>query len=181
MRAMFRPVAALLLTASCVSIGGSARFHHAVTDSPVRRGAGQVQVGTFTEIVQDEAIGTLFYSRDVGPLGERSEALGAWGARLSTLSRGTRPGLYLSGAYGQNDDATQPRATSYIGGAGITYGTAKQGVRGRAFGGASLGLVVHRQRQETVDQNQIGWFVGIELGFLAAFDLFGPLYATPDE
>lgn len=169
-------VAALVAAAGCVSAGATAALNTGLSDGPVRRVSGALQVGTFTEIAEDRLVGQLFYSRGVPPLGANSNSMGAWGARIASLSRGRLPGLYVSGAYGQHDSRTQPDATSVTGSLGVSYGWMHQGTVGRTWRGITLGLTGSRVRQETVDGNQPGYFLGFELGIVAGFDLLGPMF-----
>jgi hypothetical protein len=168
--------AALVMLAGCFSAAGGGAINVSVGDGPVRRASGHIQLGTFTEIVEDRAVGSLFYNRDFGPLGVH-----AWGAQILTMNSGLRPGLYLVGAYGQKDDALRRQASTVIAGAGIAYGQMRPGTRGRGFTGASLGLVFHRERQEMAGAPLIGEFFGLELTIHAAFDLIGPMFATSTE
>ncbi len=94
-------IAALVVLSGCVSIGGGTTLNLALDDSPVRRGGGSYEIGNLVEIVETELVGQLFYARDLGPLGARSEALGAWGGRLTKTQGHGLPGLYLQGAYGR--------------------------------------------------------------------------------
>ncbi|MBA3453099.1 MAG: hypothetical protein H0T42_08400 [Deltaproteobacteria bacterium] len=174
-------LAALVLSAGCFSAGGGLSINGALGDSPVRRIGGHVQVGTFTEVVEDRLVGSLFYSRDLGALGDQSNALAAWGARLSTIGRGLLPGLYVTGAYGQNDELTQQEASTVVVGAGASFARMRPGVTGRGYAGLSLGVVFHRQRQETIDHAAIGHFLGVELTVHAGFDVIGPMFATEDD
>jgi len=178
---MKAPLAVLVMSTGCFSVGGSLAIHSALSDSPVRRVGGHLEVGTLTEVVEDRVVGSLFWSRDLGALGDGSNALDAWGARITTISRGVIPGFYVMGAYGQNDDITQQEASTVIGGAGVAYGRMRPGNRGRGYAGVSLGLVFHRQRQETIDQDETGHFLGVQLGVQGGFDLIGPMFATDDD
>ena len=178
---MKAPLAALVMSAGCFSAGGALTFNSALSDNSVRRVGGNVHIGSFSEIVEDRLIGSLFYSRDLGPLGGSSNALAAWGARISSIGLGARPGFYVKSAYGQNDDLTQQEASSVIFGAGASFGRMRDGVRGRGYAGLSVGLVFHRQRQETIDHAETGYFLGVELSIDAGFDLIGPMFETADD
>lgn len=171
-----RVLVVLAASAGCVSVGGSANTSTAVSDSPVRRVGGGLHIGTHAEIVEDALVGQLFYLRGFPALGMRSNVMGAWGARITSLPRGRLPGFYAMGAYGQNDDRTQPTATSLIGGLGVSYSWMHQGRRGRTWRGLSLGFVGSRTHQETVDDGRPGFFLGIELGVTAGFDILGPMF-----
>jgi hypothetical protein len=173
--------AVLVLSTGCFSAGGALSVNAALSDSPVRRVGGHVRLGTFTEVVEDQVVGSLFWSRDLGGLGDGSNALVAWGARVSTIGRGALPGFYVMAAYGQNDDLTQQEASTVVAGAGVSFARMRPGVRGRGFAGLSVGLVYHRQRQETIDQAGIGHFLGLEVTVDAAFDLIGPMFASDDD
>jgi len=172
------PVALVVMSTGCFSAGGTVAFNTPLGDSPVRRVGGNVRVGSFSEVVEDRMIGQLFYARDLGPLGDSSNALVVWGAKLTTIGTGLLPGFYAMGAYGQNDELTQAEASSVIAGAGVSYGRMRPGVRGRGYAGLSVGLVFHRQRQETAAGGEIGYFLGLELTVDAGFDLIGPMFRT---
>lgn len=172
---------AVVMSTGCFSAGGGLAVNTALSDSPVRRVGGHVQIGSFTEVVEDRVVGQLFYSRDLGALGDGANALVAWGARITTLGRGLMPGFYVMGAYGQNDDLTQKEASTVIAGAGASFGRMRPGARGRGYAGLSLGLVFHRQRQETIDQDGIGHFVGLQLSVDAGFDLIGPMFGADED
>jgi hypothetical protein len=180
MKAIFA-VPVLVMSTGCFSAGGALTFNTALSDSPVRRVGGSVHVGSFTEIVEDRLVGSLFYSRDLGPLGGSSNSLGAWGARITSIGRGAPPGFYVMGAYGQNDDLTQQEASSVIFGAGVSFASIRTGVRGRGYAGLTVGLVFHRQNQETVDHAETGQFLGLEIGVDSGFDLIGPMFASDDD
>ena len=173
-------LAVLVMSTGCFSAGGALTINSALSDSSVRRVGGNAQIGSFTEIVEDGLVGSLFYSRDLGPLGGSSNALAAWGARIASIGTGLVPGFYVMGAYGQNDELTQQEASSVIFGAGASFGRMRPGVRGRGYAGLSVGIVFHRQRQETVDHDEIGQFVGVEVSVAAGFDLIGPMFAAAD-
>jgi len=176
-----KALALVVMSAGCFSAGGGLTINSALGDSPVRRVGGSVHLGSFTEIVEDRLVGSLFYSRDLGPLGGSSNALAAWGGRISSIGRGLGPGFYVMGAYGQNDELTQQEASSVIAGAGVSFARMRPAVHGRGFAGLSVGVVFHRQRQETVDHAATGHFLGLELSVDAGFDLIGPMFATDDD
>ncbi len=166
---------------SCISISGSARTHVAIDDHEARRGSGQIQLGSLTELVADRLTMQLFYARDLGavePLeAQPSESLGVWGGRLLVLSRGRRPGLYVSGAWGEKDDVPQTRTSSAIFAVGAAYAVMRSGTgAGRALAGVTLGLVGHRQRHAAITNDEPAYFLGIELGFVAGLDALGPLW-----
>lgn len=171
-------VLVVVMATGCFSAGGTVAFNTALDDSAVRRVGGNVRVGSFSEVVEDRLIGQLFYSRDLGPLGDSSNALVAWGAKLTTIGTGSFPGFYAMGAYGQNDALTQAEASSVIAGAGVSYGRMRPGAHGRGFAGLSAGLVFHRQRQETGNHGETGHFLGLAISVDAGFDLIGPMFRT---
>lgn len=166
--------AALVMLAGCFSAAGGGGVNLSVGDESVRRFQGHIQLGSFTEIVEDRAVGSLFYNRDFGDLGVHQ-----WGAQLMTIGSGAKPGLYLVGAYGQNDNAFRQEASSLLAGAGISYGRMRPGTRGRGYSAIALGLVFHRERQEALDASiTAADFLGLEVTVHAAFDLLGPMFAT---
>ncbi len=179
MRVLFATV--VVMSTGCFSAGGTVAFNTALGDSPVRRVGGNVRVGSLSEVVEDRLVGQLFYSRDLGPLGDSSNALVAWGAKLTTIGTGAFPGFYVTGAYGQNDELTQAEASSVIAGAGVSYGRMRPGVRGRGYAGLSVGLVFHRQRQETAGHGETGHFLGFAISVDTGFDLIGPMFRTTDD
>jgi hypothetical protein len=178
---MKAPLAVLVMSAGCFSAGGALTINRALSDSPVRRVGGHAHVGSLTEIVEDRLVGSLFYSRDLGPLGGGANALAAWGARITSIGRGAIPGFYAMAAYGQNDELTQQEASTVIAGAGASFARMRPGVRGRGFAGLSAGLVFHRARQETIDHDETGYFLGLEVTVDVGFDLIGPMFATADD
>jgi hypothetical protein len=165
------------MSTGCLAVGGSAAANAAVGDSPVRRLGGAFHIGPIGELAEERVFLQLQYTRDLGPLGLESNALGAWGARVSTIGSGRVPGFYVHGAYAQNNARSQPDATSIIAGIGLNYGAMVPGVRGRVYRAASAGLVFHRSHQATVDEGRAGTFLGIEVTFTVGFDSLGPLFS----
>lgn len=170
--------ACALVLSGCISIGGGTTFNVALDDSPVRRAGASYEIGNFVEIVEGELVGQLFYTRDLGPLGARSEALGSWGGRFSRTQGNGLPGLYVQGAYGQNDDVTQSYARLHTAGAGVMFARHDPQLRGRMWTALRAGLVYHRQHQLTANDGRVGHFLGIEVGINLAYDFFGPMYST---
>ena len=86
------------------------------------------------------------------------------------------PGLYVEGAYGQNDEATQSYARLHMVGAGVAYARHDPKLRGRVWTALRAGLVYYRQHQLTTNNGQVGHFLGIEVAINLGYDLFGPMY-----
>lgn len=170
-------IATLVVLSGCVSIGGGTTLNLALDDSPVRRGGGSYEVGNLVEIVENELVGQLFFARDLGPLGARSEALGSWGGRLTRTQGHGLPGLYVQGAYGQNDDVTQSYARLVMAGVGVVFARHDPKIRGRVWTAIRAGLVYHRQHQLTTNDDEVGHFLGLEIGLGFGFDLIGPMYS----
>lgn len=174
MRAVVLGVA--VLTSGCLSVGGGTTINVALDDSPVRRAGGSYELGNFVEIVEDRLVGQLFYARDLGPLGARSEALGAWGGRLTSTQGHGLPGLFLQGAYGQNADQTQSYARLVTVGAGVVFARHDRLSRARMWTAIRAGLVYHRQHQKTTRDGEVGHFVGLEIAVNLGADLLGPMF-----
>lgn len=166
----------LLASSGCLSLGGGAALNVGADDSPVRRVGGTYEIGNLVEIVEDEIVGQLFYARDLGPLGGRSDALGSWGGRLTRTQGDGLPGLYLQAAYGQNDDASQAEARLVMIGAGVAYVRHDPMGRARTWTSISAGIAYHRQRQVTIDDNHVGHFLGLDISLHFGFDVLGPMY-----
>lgn len=162
--------------AGCISAGGGVTVNSALDDSEVRSAGGVLRVGTMAELAQDRAIGQLLYTREVGPLGGRANSLGLWGARITTMNRGNRPGLFAMGSYGTANEGTEMEASSLSVGAGIAYSRLAPAGRARAWTSLSVGLVYHRQRQLDVTAGARADFIGVELGFMIGLDALGPMF-----
>lgn len=164
------------VSAGCLSAGGGAAFHFAVDDSPVRRVAGGYEIGNFVEIVEDKVAGQLFYAKDLPPLGDRSEALGAWGGRI------TGGPLYVEAAYGQNDDVDQPYARLVRIGAGVAYARFDRVSKNvRTWTSIDAGLVYHRAEQESTNDGKPGHFLGLGVSIHIGVATFGPMFARDRE
>jgi hypothetical protein len=166
----------LLVMTGCISIAGGTTFNTALNDSPVRRAGASYEVGNLVEIVEDELVGQMFYTKDLAPLGARSEAIGSWGARLTRTQGAGLPGLYVEAAYGQNDDAVQSFARLHMAGAGVAYARHDPRLHGRVWTALRAGVVYYRQHQLTTNSGQVGHFLGIEVGINLGYDVFGPMY-----
>lgn len=129
------------------------------------------------ELVEDRAIGQLLYARESGPLGDRATPIGLWGARLTTINHGRRPGLFFAASYGRAHEGTPAEAASLALGAGIAYSRLVTAGPARAWLSLQLGVVYHRQHQLDVDGGARGDFVGLELGFMAGVDSLGAMFA----
>lgn len=176
-----KAVVALSLAASgCMSLGGGTTLNAAIDDSPVRRVGGTYEIGNLVEIVEGELVGQLFYARDLGPLGDRSEALGSWGGRITRSQRDGLPGLYVQGAYGQNDDRTQSYARLVMIGAGVAFVRHDATLRGRTWTAITAGLAYHAQHQLTTNDGY-GHFLGLEIAVHFGIDLLGPMYTPTRE
>ncbi|MGE0400533.1 MAG: hypothetical protein AB7T06_27735 [Kofleriaceae bacterium] len=171
-------VLVLLLLSGCISIGGGTALNVGIDDSPVRRVGGSYEIGNLVEIVEDRLVGQLFFARDLGPLGARSEALGAWGGRLSSTQGHGLPGLYVQGAYGQNDDIDQSYARLVMIGAGVAYARHDAKARGRIWTALRTGLVYHRQHQLTTNGGEVGHFLGLEITVNVGYDVLGPMFTS---
>jgi hypothetical protein len=169
-------LATLVAVSGCISLGGGTAFNVALDDSPVRRVGGSLEIGNLVEIVEDELVGQLFHARDLSPLGARSEALGAWGGRLTRTQGRGLPGLFVQGAYGQNDDRTQSYARLVTAGAGVAFVRHDAKTRGRVWTAMRAGLVYHRQHQLTTNSGMVGHFLGFEVAINIGYDLFGAMY-----
>ncbi|MDX2088723.1 MAG: hypothetical protein SFX73_12780 [Kofleriaceae bacterium] len=168
--------APLLSLAGCISAGGGVAVNHALDDSEVRPAGAVLRVGTMAELAQDRAIGQLLYTREIGPLGGRANSVGLWGARITTMNRGNRPGVFAMGSYGSANEGSEMEATSLALGAGIAYSRIVPAGRARAWTSLSVGLVYHRQRQLDVSGGALGDFFGLELGFMVGLDTLGPMF-----
>jgi hypothetical protein len=170
--------AVLMSLAGCISAGGGVTVNGALDDSTARSAGGVVRIGTMAELSQDRAIGQLMYTREVGPLGGRVSSIGLWGARITTMNRGNRPGLFAMGSYGSANEGTEMEASSLSVGAGIAYSRLVPAGRARAWTSLSVGLVYHRQRQLDVTAGAFGDFLGVELGFMVGLDTLGPMFRS---
>ena len=173
---MLARLAVLVLLTGCLSVGGGAAVNAALTDSPVRRLGGHVSVGSHTEIVEDRLVGQLFYSRDLGALGRRSNAVGMWGARLTSVPHAGLPGFYATAAWGENDDVGEPAGASIHAAAGVSYSVIRPTQRARTWTGVSLGIAFRRCWQDLIADGEPGYFLGLELAVTAGLDVFGPMF-----
>jgi len=170
-------LAVLGLLAACISAGGAVTVNGAPDGSEVRSGGGVLRIGTMAELAEDRVIGQLLYSQELGPLGGRATKIGLWGARLTTMNHGRRPGLFALAGYGDAGDGTLMEASSLVLGAGIAYSRLVPAGPARTWTSVSLGLVYHRQRQLDVAAGSHGDFLGVELGFMVGFDTLGAMFA----
>jgi hypothetical protein len=171
---LYPSFALIALTSGCVSLGGGTTVNVALDDSPVRRVGGTYEIGTLVEVVENELVGQLFYTRDLGPLG-KSSALRSWGARLTKTQGRGLPGFYLQGAYGQNDE-TQSPAELWMIGAGVAFARHDDSRRGRIWTAIRGGLVYHREHQLQTNLDEVGHFLGLEIAVNVGFDILGPMY-----
>ena len=155
--------------AGCVSVGGGPAVHTALTDSRLRRAGGALYVGTFAELVEDRAALQLLYAHEFGPL---NADLGTWGARLTGIGK---PGWYALGTYGQRAGGDSAPASLLVLGAGVTLSSTGAALRGRWWSGVSLGAVYHRQRQENIDMDRHGHFLGLAIEVNSGFSILGPM------
>lgn len=178
---MLARLAALVVLTGCLSVGTGAAVNTALTDSPVRRLGGHVSIGSHAEIVEDRLVGQLYYSKDLGALGRRANAIAMWGARLTSLPHAGLPGFYATAAWGENDDVGEPAGESLHAAVGVSYSVIRPTQRARTWTGISLGIAFRRCWQDLIADGEPGYFLGLELGVTAGLDVFGPMFAAgPD-
>lgn len=174
---LYSLIAAASLVSGCISIGGGTALNVSVDGSTVRRVGGAFEVGNFVEIVEDRVVAKAFYEVGFAPLGARSGAVDSVGALVASTQRRGLPGLYVTGAYGEND-TDQHEARLAMFGAGVVYARHDARLGGRVWTAIRGGLAYHRQRQLTANAGEVGHFLGLEITVDVGYDVLGPMFTS---
>jgi hypothetical protein len=160
--------AAALSANGCVSLAATGGAHVSVSGAPTRVVSGSLLFGGWYAI-KDRYVLELNMGYELGPMGEKSNALFMAGLRFATPSHGWRPGYYgiaLVGAPFPNDYQNWeagPMGGAFRGGAGVAW-TSFSRERGdfgpHGYASVMLGLALHHQDQDSIGT---GTFLGVEL------------------
>ena len=154
------------MLAGCLSLQAGTGASVPVSGGPSRTASAQATLGGWYAW-KDKCVFEAEAGSGLGPLGDHSNSVLLFGGRVTTASRGWRPGLYASlhgGGEDPNDPkAMVPNATVVLGSVGVAWTSIKRSNRewgADRFGSVMLGVVYHRQEQDDIGR---GDFLGVQL------------------